>query len=33
VNKHHGDVQLESAPGDTRFRVLLPVADSGGAHE
>jgi signal transduction histidine kinase len=33
VNKHHGDVQLESVPGDTRFRVLLPVADSGGAHE
>ena len=26
VNKHHGDIVLESAPGDTRFRVLLPVA-------
>jgi signal transduction histidine kinase len=25
VNKHHGDIQLVSAPGDTRFRVLLPV--------
>jgi signal transduction histidine kinase len=25
VNKHHGDIVLESAPGDTRFRVLLPV--------
>ncbi len=25
VNKHHGDIRLESAPGDTRFRVCLPV--------
>ena len=25
VNKHHGDIRLESSPGDTRFRVLLPV--------
>jgi signal transduction histidine kinase len=25
VNKHHGDIKLESSPGDTRFRVLLPV--------
>jgi signal transduction histidine kinase len=25
VNKHHGDLQVESVPGDTRFRVLLPV--------
>jgi signal transduction histidine kinase len=25
VNKHHGDVQVESVPGDTRFRVRLPV--------
>jgi signal transduction histidine kinase len=25
VNKHHGDIQLESIPGDTRFRVRLPV--------
>jgi signal transduction histidine kinase len=25
VNKHHGDIQLESVPGDTRFRVRLPV--------
>jgi len=24
VNKHHGDIKLESSPGDTRFRVLLP---------
>jgi signal transduction histidine kinase len=26
VNKHHGDVQVESVPGDTRFRVRLPLA-------
>jgi len=25
VNKHHGDISLESVPGDTRFRVRLPV--------
>ncbi|SEO32194.1 ATP-binding protein [Actinacidiphila rubida] len=25
VNKHHGDLQVESEPGDTRFRVLLPL--------
>ena len=25
VNKHHGDIELESSPGDTRFRVRLPV--------
>jgi signal transduction histidine kinase len=25
VKKHHGDIQLESVPGDTRFRVRLPV--------
>ncbi|MEY9964175.1 signal transduction histidine kinase [Streptacidiphilus sp. MAP12-16] len=25
VNKHHGDLQVESAPGDTRFRVRLPL--------
>ena len=27
VNKHHGDVQVDSVPGDTRFRVRLPVTD------
>ncbi|RCG26255.1 histidine kinase [Sphaerisporangium album] len=26
VNKHHGDIRVDSAPGDTRFRVLLPIA-------
>ena len=25
VNKHHGDLQVESSPGDTRFRVRLPL--------
>ncbi|MEV6836669.1 ATP-binding protein [Streptomyces sp. NPDC051133] len=25
VNKHHGTLRLESAPGDTRFQVLLPL--------
>jgi signal transduction histidine kinase len=25
VNKHHGDLKVESVPGDTRFQVWLPV--------
>jgi signal transduction histidine kinase len=25
VNKHHGDLQVDSVPGDTRFRVRLPL--------
>jgi signal transduction histidine kinase len=25
VNKHHGDLEVESEPGDTRFRVYLPL--------
>ncbi|MFE0513350.1 ATP-binding protein [Streptomyces sp. NPDC058964] len=25
VNKHHGTIQVESVPGDTRFQVLLPL--------
>jgi signal transduction histidine kinase len=25
VNKHHGEINLESSPGDTRFRVWLPL--------
>src|ERR1700745_2765663 len=25
VNKHHGNIQVESVPGDTRFRVQLPL--------
>jgi signal transduction histidine kinase len=31
VEKHHGDIRVESRPGDTRFRVLLPLTESGGA--
>ena len=26
ISKHHGDIQADSVPGDTRFRVRLPVA-------
>jgi signal transduction histidine kinase len=25
VNKHHGDIRVESVPGDTRFQVRLPI--------
>jgi len=28
VNKHHGDLRVESAPGNTRFQVRLPLTDS-----
>jgi signal transduction histidine kinase len=28
ANKHHGAIQVESVPGDTRFRVWLPLATS-----
>jgi signal transduction histidine kinase len=31
VNKHHGDISVTSEPGDTRFRVRLPVTDGAGA--
>jgi signal transduction histidine kinase len=27
VEKHHGDIRVESRPGDTRFRVLLPLRE------
>jgi signal transduction histidine kinase len=27
VNKHHGDLKLESVPGDTRFVVSLPLVE------
>jgi signal transduction histidine kinase len=27
VNKHHGDLKLESVPGDTRFVVSLPLTE------
>jgi signal transduction histidine kinase len=26
VNRHHGDLSVESSPGDTRFRVRIPIA-------
>jgi signal transduction histidine kinase len=26
VNKHHGDLRVDSVPGDTRFQVRLPIA-------
>ena len=28
VKKHHGDISVESVPGDTRFRVRLPVTQA-----
>ncbi len=30
VNKHHGDLRVESVPGDTRFRVWLPLTAPEG---
>jgi signal transduction histidine kinase len=27
VSRHHGDVQVESHAGDTRFQVYLPLTD------
>jgi signal transduction histidine kinase len=30
VNKHHGDIRVESRPGDTTFRVLLPLTETPG---
>ena len=26
VNRHHGDLRVQSVPGDTRFQVLLPLS-------
>jgi signal transduction histidine kinase len=31
VNRHHGDLSVESVPGDTRFRVALPLDPAPGA--
>ena len=28
VNRHHGDVQVQSEPGNTRFRVFLPLTET-----
>jgi signal transduction histidine kinase len=33
VNKHHGDLAVESQPGETRFRVRLPLRDVEAAGE
>ena len=32
VHKHHGDIAVESVPGDTRFRVRLPVTQPSPEH-
>jgi len=29
VNRHHGDLKVESVPGDTRFLVRLPLSPDG----
>jgi nitrogen-specific signal transduction histidine kinase len=26
VNKHHGDLRVDSQPGDMRFQVRLPLS-------
>jgi signal transduction histidine kinase len=31
VNRHHGDLRVESVPGDTRFQVRLPLASAADA--
>jgi signal transduction histidine kinase len=31
VNKHHGDLSVDSAPGDTRFRVRIPITPQEGS--
>ena len=28
VSRHHGDIQVVSEPGNTRFQVRLPIAES-----
>jgi signal transduction histidine kinase len=30
VGRHHGDIRVESVPGDTRFRVRLPLKPGDG---
>lgn len=32
VRKHRGNVEVESAPGDTRFQVWIPLTDPQGLH-
>jgi signal transduction histidine kinase len=31
VNRHGGDIRVTSTPGDTRFRVLLPLQEAAPA--
>jgi signal transduction histidine kinase len=31
VRRHHGDIRVESQPGDTRFQVLLPIDQPAAA--
>jgi signal transduction histidine kinase len=31
VNRHRGDISVTSEPGDTRFRVSLPIMEESGA--
>jgi signal transduction histidine kinase len=33
VGRHHGDLRVESVPGDTRFQVRLPLTDLEGQDE
>jgi signal transduction histidine kinase len=33
VTRHHGDLRVESEPGDTRFQVRLPVVEDAAAQE
>jgi signal transduction histidine kinase len=32
VSRHHGNIEVESVPGDTRFRVRLPITPSSTEH-
>jgi signal transduction histidine kinase len=33
VTRHHGDLKVESVPGDTRFRVWLPLTAADAAND
>jgi signal transduction histidine kinase len=33
VGRHHGEIRLDSAPGDTRFEVILPLREPDGDDE
>jgi len=32
VKKHRGSIQVISSPGDTRFKVLLPLSESASSN-